>query len=850
MPALQSTLRALSRCTGILVLGVAALGILGWKLGLPSLDLLALGSRSMKPNIAIALLFAGLSLILQPRRRSNRWMRWMAALSALPIVLIGLLTSAEYWLGRSLGIDSLFFRDMLTPSGIISPGRMTPVAAASLLLAGCALLLLCIWRRPAQVSAQVMAMLLVLVSLFALLGYLYGLQALAEVRPFSAMSVQTASMFLIVGLATLAAHPERGLMAVATSASAGGITLRRLLPAAVAIPILLGWLRLLGEQAGLFGAELGIAFVVFGFIMIFSYFVWTDATQLHSLDTERERASAALRDSEERFRATFAQAAVGLAHLGLDGRWLRVNPRLCQILGHDAAQLLDCTSQALTYAADLEADAEQSRRLLAGGVPTYALEKRYVDREGRTVWVNFTASLVRTQKGEPEYVVAIIEDIHERKRVETGLHLLADAGVVLSSKLDFEETLDAFARLAVPAIADWCTVDLSADGERFERVTSRYAHPVRAARMADPAPVSLSEGRATTAIRSVWRAGRSELRQAATGTRAGSSAGAVFPEMLETDATSAMLIPLQARGQTMGVISFATAESGRRYSPADLLMAEELVRLAALSVANARLYREAQDARQSLEGYAATLEQRVDERTAAATERSRELARSNQELEQFAYVASHDLQEPLRMVANFTQLLARRYGDRLGPDADEFIGYALEGVDRMHALIRGLLEFARVRGDELAFDMVDLERTLDDTLKDLTPSIASAGAIITREPLPTLRADPRQMEQLFVNLLSNAIKFRGSAPPQVHVSALRMNGEWLLAIEDNGIGIAASHVDRVFQIFQRLHPRKDYPGTGIGLALCRKIVERHGGRIWVESTPGRGSTFHIALPAA
>ena len=156
-------------------------------------------------------------------------------------------------------------------------------------------------------------------------------------------------------------------------------------------------------------------------------------------------------------------------------------------------------------------DAEQARRLLAGEVPTYALEKRYVDRDGRTVWVNLTASLVRSQEGDPEYVVAIVEDIHERKRVEAGLHLLAEAGVVLSSKLDFQETLDAFARLAVPAIADWCTVDLSQDGDRFERVSSRYANPVGAARVADPGPVLHFAGRALNALRSVWQAGSSQL---------------------------------------------------------------------------------------------------------------------------------------------------------------------------------------------------------------------------------------------------------------------------------------------------------------------------------------------------
>jgi PAS domain S-box-containing protein len=603
---------------------------------------------------------------------------------------------------------------------------------------------------------------------------------------------------------------------------------------------------MLGDRAGLFGPELGVAFVVFSSVMIFSFFVWTDATQLHRLDSERECANAALRESEERFRATFAQAAVGLAHLDLDGRWLRVNPRVCEILGYGVDELLGCTSQSLTYPADMDADGNQARRLLAGEIHTYSLEKRYVDKADRTVWVNLTASLVRDRSGVPQYVVAIIEDIHERKRVEAGLHLLAEAGVVLSSQLDFEQTLAAFARLAVPAIADWCTVDLSLDGERFRRVSSRFASPARAALAAELGRDYVRDLQAPFPIRRVWRTGKAELLRDASGDSPDDGDSRLLRDL---DVKSVMLIPLQARGQTMGIISFSTAESGRRYSQADLLLAQELVRLAALSVDNARLYREAQEARQSLEGYAATLEHRVEERTAAAMERSRELARSNEELEQFAYVASHDLQEPLRMVANFTQLLAKRYTGRLGADADEFIGYTIEGVNRMHSLIRGLLEFARVRGGELALEQVNLEETVGEALMELLPSIAGAQAVVTQDSLPVLRADPRQMLQLFVNLLSNAVKFRGETPPVIHITAARAGAEWRFSVRDNGIGIAPGHIERVFQIFQRLHARREYPGTGIGLALCRKIVERHGGRIWVDSVPGQGSTFYFTLPS-
>jgi PAS domain S-box-containing protein len=229
--------------------------------------------------------------------------------------------------------------------------------------------------------------------------------------------------------------------------------------------------------------------------------------------------------------------------------------------------------------------------------------------------------------------------------------------------------------------------------------------------------------------------------------------------------------------------------------------------------------------------------------------KSAELQRSNQELEQFAYIASHDLQEPLRMVSSYVQLLAKRYQGKLDADADEFIGYAVDGATRMQRLINDLLLYSRVGTRGKPFEPIDSYQALAAALDNLQLALVDSGAAVSHGPLPTVMADGSQLTQLFQNLVGNAIKFHGEAPPQVHVSARRQDKEWLFSVRDNGIGIAREDFERIFVIFQRLHGRGDYPGTGIGLAVCKRIVERHGGKIWLESEPGQGTTFLFTLPA-
>lgn len=267
--------------------------------------------------------------------------------------------------------------------------------------------------------------------------------------------------------------------------------------------------------------------------------------------------------------------------------------------------------------------------------------------------------------------------------------------------------------------------------------------------------------------------------------------------------------------------------------------------------AHDELERRVRERTAELEERNAQLQQEIQERRRAEkllAEQARELARSNADLEQFASVASHDLQEPLRMVASYTQLLGKRYRNRLDGDADEFMGFIVDGALRMQRLINDLLTFSRVGSRGKGFQPVDLATSVAQVRINLRAAIDESGARISTGTLPVVNADATQMEQLLQNLIGNAIKFRKGPAPRVHIDARREDAAWRITVQDDGIGIDARYAERIFVIFQRLHTAAEYPGTGIGLAICKKIVERHGGQIGVQSTPGEGTSFSFTLP--
>lgn len=291
----------------------------------------------------------------------------------------------------------------------------------------------------------------------------------------------------------------------------------------------------------------------------------------------------------------------------------------------------------------------------------------------------------------------------------------------------------------------------------------------------------------------------------------------------ELNIEAIIIYPLRYRDELIGTINLASYDKDA-FTTSDIEIVDEIAAPLAIAIQQARLYEE-------VSHHAKALEAR------------------NEELEQFAYVASHDLQEPLRIVISYVQLLAKQYEGQLDEDADIFIHYATDAALRMKNLIADLLSYSRLDSRGKPFSATDLNEVLADVLADLSLTIAENEAVITHDPLPTVLADPMQMRQMLLNLISNGIKFRGEVPPRIHIGATRQQEQWLFSVQDNGIGIEEQYTERIFAIFQRLHTMEEYPGTGIGLAICKKIAARHNGGIWVESTYGQGTTFFFTLPA-
>jgi PAS domain S-box-containing protein len=594
--------------------------------------------------------------------------------------------------------------------------------------------------------------------------------------------------------------------------------------------------------------------------------------------TERKRAEAALRTREEQLRLFVDHAPAAIAMLDTEMRYLMTSQRWLEDYGL-TGQTVQGRSHYEVFPEIPERWKAIHRRCLAGAVER-ADEDAFVRADGVLQWLRWE---IRPWYAAPDMIGGLLifsEDITAHKQAETDIRSLArfpseNPQPVL--RLRGDGTILYANEAAAGVLQTW-------DRAMGEQAPVPWPDIVRDA-LAQAAPRSLDvpswDRMYRFALGAVPEAGyvnlygsditdrqRAEaaLRESEARFRALFEAASDAIVVTDPRGPGRVLAANPAAGRLFGYTAeeFRALDREALLDPADPAVGALLAARDATGQAAAELTHRRKDGSRFMGELtmAVFLDGKGDRRAVAVIrditarkeaeatlqETLAELRRSNRDLEQFAYVASHDLQEPLRMVAGFTQLLAKRYADQLDQSAKDFIGFAVDGAIRMQRLIQDLLAYSRVttRGGNPA--PTDADAAIQAALRNLHQALQETRAEVTYEELPTVHADATQLTQLFQNLVGNALKFRGAATPRVRVTATPQDGTWVFAVQDNGIGIDPRYFDRIFAIFQRLHTADRYPGTGIGLALCQRIVERHGGRIWVESTPGQGATFYFTLP--
>jgi PAS domain S-box-containing protein len=551
-----------------------------------------------------------------------------------------------------------------------------------------------------------------------------------------------------------------------------------------------------------------------------------DHGELPSLFTLPGKRGEALRVAQEMIEIL----PVPVFFKGRDGKYLGVNKAWEEFFGVPRSEFVGKAVHDLYPQSPAVADKHYAMDQELWQHPgSQSYEIPVVTRAGHTRHTIYYKATFKQTNGEVAGLIGTIIDITERKEAEQGQSIEYAITRLLAEAHTIDEAMPVVIRTLcegmgysygarwvhepkehiLRCVESWCESDPAVEAFRDFSTRRIETRP--------ETPGGLN--------RKVWVTGEPVwMPDVALETKLQRSASA-----LKAGLRSAFAFPILVGGEFYGVMEFFS----RAARPRDERVLE-IAQTAGIQIGQfiARLQAEA------------ALREANDE----LARQAQELMRSNAELQQFAYVASHDLQEPLRMISSYTQLLLRRYGDRFDKDAREFMDYVVDGSARMKQLIEDILAYSRVGTRGREFRTVKSETALKKALVNLRAAVEADGATVTHDPLPEVEADEVQLTQLFQNLIGNALKFKGAGAPRVHVSAAQVLQAWEFAVRDSGIGIDSQYFDRIFMVFQRLHSKGEYPGTGIGLAICKKVVDRHGGRIRVESQPGSGSTFYFTLP--
>lgn len=792
---------------------VGGLTLLGWTLDIVPLTVAIPGGVAMNPVTAVAAVLAGVALFLS-RQEAGLQSRRFGQGFGLLVALAGAVVLGKYLFGCDLGLDVALFR------GKLGDNRMAPNTALLFVLIGGTLALLDVPTRTGRWAAQLLLLPALALCLAVLVGYSFGVKSFYGVGAYIPMAFNTAVVFTALAAGVLFARPDRGVMALLGSSGAGGMLARRLMPAAVAVPWALGWLRLAGEWAGFYDAPVGVSLMVISTITLFLLMIWVSGVRLDRIDADRGRAGAALRRSSEEIRDLYEHAPCGYHSVGPDGLVLVMNQTELRWLGYAEADVIgrmrfaDVVSPASrdTYRATFA-------RVKEHGAAT-DVELELVRKDGTTFPALLNSSAVRDPDGHYLRSRTTLTDLTERKRAEAAVRMFADVVTNIPIGLHIYQ------------------LDPTGDPPTL-RVRSE--NPVALNLLG--VSLDLATGQAITDV---------------------------FPAIPESLVRRYAGVVASQRADNLGEFQYGDTRVANRWWAVQAFPLPDRCVGVAFQDVSARKEAEAEIRRLNDE-----LEERVRTRTAELAEANRDLGHKNAENEMFVYSVSHDLRSPLVNLQGFSkeldkgcQALATILADESLPPAvrdqgsalldgkmTKALGFIQSAVLRLSGIIDALLRLSRVGRVEYRPEAVDVQKMVARVIGAMQGTITERGATVTAGGLPSVWGDPTAIEQVFANLVGNALTYLDPARPGVievgclpPVAAGVPDGFRVFYVRDNGLGIADGHRAKIFQVFQRAHPHVA-KGEGMGLAIVSRVAERHRGRVWVESAVGEGSTFYVTLPA-
>lgn len=792
------------RISLIVVTALGIIDLIGWVFDVTILKSISVHWMPMKLVTAICFILSATSLYLIYTNFQSVIRKVSTYVIAIFLCLVSLLTIYVYTYALKTGHEHIltkaFFFRFFLPHSL----RMAFISATNFLIISFILVLLSARSNKKTGFAHILIIPVLLSGYMIPLSYILGVYSI-QVMGDIPVALNTGIAFCAIGVAVLIMNPDTWLMKVFTSSDSGQVLAKKLLPTLMLLPIIVGWLRINGEHAGLFSSEEGIVFVAATYTVCFLVLVWITSRSFNIIDRKRQASDEALKKSHEELEhrvkerdertnelliaenelqrtKDYLENLINYANAPIivwdpDTKIQLFNHAFENLTGYSSVEVIGKKLDLLFPKATLKELNAKIKLSLTENWQTIEIPIMTKSRDIKTVLWN-SANIFDTDKKTILSTIAQGHDITRRIAAEQE---------VLKSK----EKLDL--ALENGQIGIW-ELDLKTDDFTLDkRMGKMFGIDY------DGIPIKFSDFE-----NHIHEEDIPFFRR-------------VVHYAIEED------LPLDT------VFRTRPGNKGFNHISVKAIIEKDnngkAVRMAGVCFDITEMKKGAEKTLFSL---------------------NEDLKRSNRELEQFAYVASHDLQEPLRMVSSFTQMLAHRYKDKLDDDANEFIQYAVDGALRMQSLINDLLEYSRVETKGKDPAVIDMHDILDQVINNLNIKITEKNAKVIYDELPVVIADGSQMIQLLQNLIDNALKFSGTSP-EIHISSREESDHYLFSVQDNGIGIEPEYFTKIFQIFQRLHAKEDYPGTGIGLAICRRIVERHGGKIWVESKPGEGTIFYFTI---